>query len=737
MRTPHFTLTPLALAACFMASNGAVAQSATPAADGAGADTAAMPTITVTASADASAEGLPKAYAGGQVARGGRLGMLGNVNALDAPFNSLNFTQELIQDQQARSVADVLQNDPSVRVARGFGNFQELYMIRGFPVYSDDVGYNGLYGLLPRQYVAAELLERVEVFRGANSFLNGAAPAGSGVGGAINLLPKRASNTPLTQLTAGAESGGQGYGALDIGRRFGPEGRIGLRVNAARRAGETAVEAEKHELGVMAVGMDYRGGDFRLSADVGYQDYKLTAPRPSVTAVAGIALPPAPDASENFAQPWSYSNERDTFGTARAEYDVAQDVVAWAAFGARSGRESNSLASLTVSNTAGVARASRFDNERKDTVRTGEVGVRGKWRTGAIGHSLALSASGYWLDSRNAFGTSSPVFATNLYTPVSVAQPALTSTTGGDLNAPATTHKSILSSYALADTMAWLDARLLLTVGARRQTIKDASYSYVTKAQTAKYDQSDVTPVAGLVYKFTPKLSAYGNYIEALQKGAVASGTVNGAPVKNLGATFAPYTSRQKEVGLKYDAGTLGLNAAVFTTSQPSTYIDALTATFGVFGQQRNRGVEVSAYGQPLRGVRVLGGVTLLDAEQVRTVNGTNNGKDVLGVPDTQFNLGGEWDVPGARGLTLTARTVYTASQYADAGNTQQLPSWTRLDLSARYVANLGERMVTLRARVDNVANRNYWASAGGASGAGYLVLAAPRTFALSATVDF
>jgi outer membrane receptor protein involved in Fe transport len=74
-----------------------------------------------------------------------------------------------------------------VRVARGFGNFQELYVVRGFPIYSDDMSYDGLYGLLPRQYVAAEFLERVEVFRGANTFLNGAAPGGSGIGGEFNL----------------------------------------------------------------------------------------------------------------------------------------------------------------------------------------------------------------------------------------------------------------------------------------------------------------------------------------------------------------------------------------------------------------------------------------------------------------------------------------------------------------------------------------------------------------------
>lgn len=76
-----------------------------------------------------------------------------------------------------------------VRVTKGFGNFQEVYMVRGFPVYSDDMMLNRVYGILPRQFVAAEFIDRMEVFRGANAFLNGAAPGGSGVGGAFNLVP--------------------------------------------------------------------------------------------------------------------------------------------------------------------------------------------------------------------------------------------------------------------------------------------------------------------------------------------------------------------------------------------------------------------------------------------------------------------------------------------------------------------------------------------------------------------
>ncbi len=293
------------------------------------------PTVEVSASADASAAGLEPAYDGGQVANGGRVGFLGNVGYMDAPFNSMNYTQELIQNQQARSIGDVVLNDPSIRVARGFGNFQELYMIRGFPLASDDMMYNGLFGVLPRQFLAAELFERVEVLRGANSFMNGATPGIGANGGTINLLPKRAPNTPLSQVTVGVDSGGQGYAAVDFARRLGEDQSTGLRLNAVVRNGDSAIDNESHKLGALSIGFDHRGENFRLSADVGYQDNRLDGPRPSVAVATGVAVPTAPDSSNNFGQSWTYSSERDTFGTLRGEFDLAKDVVVWAAVGMR------------------------------------------------------------------------------------------------------------------------------------------------------------------------------------------------------------------------------------------------------------------------------------------------------------------------------------------------------------------------------------------------------------------
>jgi len=76
---------------------------------------------------------------------------------------------------------------------------------------------------------------------------------------------------------------------------------------------------------------------------------------------------------------------------------------------------------------------------------------------------------------------------------------------------------------------------------------------------------------------------------------------------------------------------------------------------------------------------------------------------------------------------------VHTGKQYLDTANTQEVPAWTRFDAGVRYGFQAGSQAVVLRANIENLADKNYWASATG----GYLTLGAPRTLTLSATVDF
>ena len=695
-----------------------------------------LPGVTVSTSADASAEGLSPPYAGGQVARGGRAGILGTNDNMDTPFSITSYTNELIQDRQARSVGDVLQNDPSVRVARGFGNFQESYFIRGFVLSSDDVAFNGLFSLLPRQYIATELFERVEVMRGASAFLTGANPGGGGIGGAINLLPKRAPNEPLTRLTTHVGSGWHHNVGVDVARRFGPDQKIGVRFNGAYRGGGAAVDKEGVQLGLAAVGLDWRGDKLRLSADIGWQDNRLKRTRTNVTLGSGIVgSPRLPDPTTNFAQPWSYSNENDIFGTLRGEYDINSYLTAWAAYGLRRTDEKNSLANFTLDNRdTGDGYATRFDNARKDNVDTGEIGIRGKFSTGPIDHRVVISGSYFENERKNAYAWDFfNQLNTNMFSPVSWEKPDFSSGAfrGNNLSSPGLTGRTRLLSFAVGDTVSILEDMILLTVGFRHQNLRIESYAYDTEAKSPTYDRNRISPSVSAVYKINKQFSIYGNYIEGLTQGDTAPGMAI-----NSGQVLAPYVSKQKEIGAKYDGGRIGATIALFTTTKPRSIINA-DNVFTSSGRDRHRGIELGIYGEVIRGLRLLGGATWLDAKQRSTGDVTTDSQRVIGVPSFQASMGADWDIPGLQGVTFDSRVVHTGSSYANDVNTVKVAGWTRLDLGLRYLTEFRGHLITFRGRVDNVTNRKHWASVGGYPGQGYLVAGMPRTFVISASIDY
>lgn len=690
-----------------------------------------LESLTVTASADASAEGLSPAFEGGQVAKGGRAGILGTKDHLDTPFSITSYTNEFIQDRQAQSVGDVLQADPGVRVARGFGNFQESYFIRGFLLSSDDVAYNGLYSLLPRQYISTELFERVEVLRGASAFLTGANPNGGGIGGAINLLPKRAPNYDLNRVTVGASHNDKRNIAADVARRFGENDEFGVRLNAAHRNGGTSIDNEENELNLFNIGLDYRGDRIRLSADMGYQNHQLDETRTNLRLLGGVTnIPSEPDASKNWAQPWSYSNEEDYFGTFRAEYDVADNVTAWAAYGMRDGKEANSLGNLSITDgETGDGSLSRFDNKRIDRIQTGELGLKGSFETGAVGHEWVTAYSYFYSERKNAFGFIGGL-TSNLYDPTYHAQPDL-----ADLYSPRLANRTRFNSFAIGDTLSFMDDRFMLTLGARHQTIKTEDFDYHGQTgRTGQYDESEITPSVGAVFKATDNFSVYANYIESLQQGASVPNDLGYA---NGGETLEPYVSEQYELGIKYETNRMGYGLAYFTTDRPRSDVDISNNVYGVNGEDSHQGLEFTFYGKATDNLTLLGGVTWLDAEQKDTGDASLEGNDVIGVAEYQANIGAEWEVPQVDGLALDTRVTYTGSRYADNANTLKVDDWTTVDVGARYIVAMGNQDLTLRARVHNLFDRDYWSSVGGYPNNGYLVLGAPRTVTLTATLDF
>lgn len=668
---------------------------------------------------------LPPGYAGGQVARGGRIGVLGNQDMMNVPFSMTGYTADTIRNQQAETIGDVVANDPSVRTGYGFGNFSEQFVIRGFPLFGEDVSIDGLYGNAPRQIVAMEMFERVEVLKGASGFLNGMAPASTGIGGGVNLVPKRAGDAPLTRVTGSFAQDSRIGAHIDVGRRFGVDNAFGARVNAAIRDGDTAIDDEERYLHLGSVALDYRGERLRATIDAGTQRQRIDQGRP-VVFVSGPVVPDAPSATSNYAPGYSYSDLEDSFVQARTEFDILPLLTAYAAFGVRDMREDGDYTSPTVTDAAGNGTIGRLTVPREDDNQSGQLGIRGEYATGALLHRFNAGAAALHTVNRNAFEFGATA-ATNIYNPPVLGRPAAT-LVGGDFNSLPKVSETFQRSLYVSDTLAMYDDRFLLTLGLRAQEVHVMGFNRTTLRETSNYNDSAVTPVVGFVIKPTPILSFYANRIEGLAQGPTAPSTA-----VNSGAIFPPFKSTQYEFGGKLDLGRFAASIAVFQTSQPSGLTDPVTNVFSVDGEQRNRGVELIMFGEPMAGVRLLGGVTLTDAVLEKTTGGANDGKDAVGVPEYQVNLGAEWDLPFLRAVTVSARVLHTAKQYLDAANTLEVPSWTRLDIGARMVRNLHGHDVVFRANVENVANEAYWASANG----GYLTQGNPLTAKFSVSLDF
>ncbi|MDF3884945.1 TonB-dependent receptor [Cupriavidus basilensis] len=682
-----------------------------------------LPAVTITGTPPATGE-LPQPFADGQLARGVRLGMLGNTDIMDAPFSVTSYTARAIEDQQARTVGDVLANDASVRFVSQPGGILDAFTIRGFPVGNGNFGeiaLDGLYGVASNYRVSTGYVERVELIKGPTAMLIGMAPSGS-VGGGINIVPKRAAAEDLTQVTADYAAASQLGGNVDLSRRLGAGRQFGIRLNGSYRAGDTSLDNQSRNAGAGALALDYQDERLRATLDFIGQRERINAPSRLLHIVPGIAVPGAPDGRRNITQPWEHSSIGDQSLLLRAEYDIS-DKLAWFVDGGGGRTRVARLFAITptIVNEAGDVAVSDTNYKFNVARATADTGLRARFDTGPVSHRLSLVASGYRDQLERGFNHASTSALTNLYHPLSLPAQYIPE--------PASVPKvseTRLNGAAVADTLSLLDKRLQATLGVRYQQVRSENFG-TAGAVTSRYDEEAVTPMLGLVVKPWQHVSLYANRIEGLSKGDTAPSSAS-----NAGEVFAPYKSTQYEAGVKVERGGMIATVSAFQITKPGGQMSG--TLFTASGEQRNRGLEFGLYGEAAAGVRLLASATVLDARLTRTGSADTEGKTATGAPRLQANLGAEWDAAFAPGLTLSGSLVYTGPQYVDQANTQRIPQWTRVDLGARYQTTLARRQTTLRLNVRNVFDQRYWAAVDAFGG---VAIGEPRTLLLSATMRF
>jgi len=655
--------------------------------------------VTVTAGALGDGD-LPPVYAGGQVAEGARLGLMGNQSVMDTPFNVTSYTSELIKNQQARTLADVMANDPSVRFTTSSGHAYENFRIRGFDVNQNDVAINGMYGLAPMGRTPVEFVERVEVLKGPNALFSGMAPSGA-VGGTVNLVTKRATDTPTATFGVDWLSDGQLGTTIDAGRRFGTRNEWGARVNGSFSDGATTLDGQSRKREFLSAGLDYRGSALTASIDAYHSQESFTGGTPAMFWFASPVVPVAPDPRINqFSTAYGSIQSNAVMG--QAEYRFNEHVSAFAGVGRRDSDQSGLINGTHARQIQpnGDFTGQIVGQRAYTDATTAEGGLRTRFKTGSVGHELVLQASYLKLEDGSATGPAS-VFRSNIYNPITPVMPALP-------GSPPKTSENTLTSLALVDTMSFLDDKLRVTGGVRNQRVKTSNFDKTGKT-TARYDEDAVTPAVAVVVKpWGPDLSFYANYVEGLSKGDSVTDTT----ATNFGEVFAPYKTKQKELGVKWNAGTFTNTLALFEIEKPMLVTEGSTTqpTYADGGEKRVRGVEWNTFGEIAQGVRVLGGVTYTQGTQVKTSYGRYNGNTAVGAPRWQVNTGVEWDTPWVPGLTLTGRVQATSRQYADSANNIEIPGWGQVDLGARYATKVNGRDVVLRLNVNNVFNKYYYA---------------------------
>ncbi len=663
-------------------------------------------------------ESLPPAAPGGQAATGARLGMLGNTDILDAPVSINSYTAQVIQDRQARTLADVLQNDPSVRFTTNSGHMLEHFTIRGLDVSGPTVAFNGLYGIAPKGHIPTEFLERVEVLRGPSGLLSGMAPADN-LGGTVNLVTKRATAEPITSLTTSYSSDSYVQGHIDVGRRFGEENELGLRFNGVYGTGDTGVADQKKGRRLGALALDYQGdnGSVKLDAyssrekiENGSQGmYGLVAQR---RAVVGLGeLVPVPDADSNMFKGTHGVYEDDGFSL-RGDLKLADNLSAYASVGAANSAGKGLMfgTRVIVTEPDGTATGYVYNVHTVTRGRVAETGLNGRFNTGSVAHNITASAS--WLNYKEGTANNpNEGWPQNIYNPVTPVFP-------GAPNVPDYQVDNIMTSFALADTLDFAEGKVLLTVGARLQRVKQ---------KLADYDESRLSPSLGVVVKpWGENTSLYANYMEGLSPGETVP---FGLDYVNEGESFKPLQTKQMEVGIKQRLGTFTHTVSAFQIDRPTLIEEEVGPDYAMVegGKQRLRGVEWTAFGKISPSLSLLGGLSYLDAQQRDT------GLQTFGAPKWTANLGLDWETP-VTGLSVGGRVVYTGKQWADTGNTLEMPAWHRFDLNARYATTIASTPVTFNLYVENLTDRQYWS---GLFTSGYLMPAAPRTVRLAATFEF
>lgn len=657
-----------------------------------------------------------------------QVGTFRDQDPLDVPLTNNVVTREVLDAQGARTLFGALRNTAGVTRSQLSGSTYDNISIRGILVENrGNYRLNGSLPIINLIDVPLENKERVEVLKGASSLYYGLVPPS----GIVNFVTKRAGSQPVTSVATSVNSHGAADVHVDIGRRFGTDQSMGLRVNAAAGKEDIGIDNYKGDRSLLSLAYDWRVAP-AVSLKVDLEHY-----RKDVSEQASIGLftredtednprtlvvPKVPGNTKNLAGDWQRYDAEATNLLLRTDISLSDAWILTLETGravTKRDRHYSSFQFNTAEDVAtgdGTLAISFTDGQRFENTNH-RVETVGQFTTGTLQHELTLG--GTYNEREGELGDSgSATFAQNYYDPrpIPVLQPASWSWSGDS---------------RIVDKGVYLFDRIRL--GDRWQVLAGVRYSdysntTVRTTRTDRYSTTDTSPSLSVMFKPTPDVSVYASYLEGLEETGTAP-----ANRANAGEVLPPAVNKQREVGVKARVmRSLFLQAAYFDIRRPQTTIDSANR-FVIGGRSEYRGLELSASGEIGRQWSIIASALLLDAEIKRTSTPSEVGKTPENTPKRTFSLFGEYKMPAVPGWAVNAGVYHVGKRAVNNANDAYIGSYTIFSAGTRYSTKWNDTPVTLQANIDNLTDREYWSTAGN----GLLGGGAPRTLRVAAKFDF
>ena len=693
------------------------------------------------------------------------LSLLGRANAFTAPITVVNYDEKRINNKQARTLTDAIAStDASVMAFGGESNTLTGLYFRGFQLDARQFSVNGLAGMYGTQGTADVHVGSAQLIKGASTAVTGMDPEGA-VSGALNIETKKASDEGNRKVGLAWFSDSRVQTTADIGQRFGENKQFGIRANAKLRHGDTPRDGYKEDDKEFALNADYRGEKLRVALDTVYAKRKTNGGRARMQDIQNAAgkLYAAPDGKTNLLPSWNWQNTVGQTHMLTFEYDTDHSFQITGGIGYNKARYYGTLISPTVCRTA-TATCNTANQYTTGTARLTDqyfrtlsmnLSARGEFYTGPVSHNWSTAFDRIIRQRATYRGTAAGRSTATIYPErgniagqLEAFKPDYPNTWENSANLDA---RIKVNSLALSDTLGFLDNTLRLTVGGRLQHVE-----YTDKKANETGKSHRISPMLMAAWLPSPDLVVYGNYMQDLEPADIKTDDDGNTTMAK------PRVSRQFELGVRKNWGDVVTTLSLFQIKRPGYWRGQTNAngrlTYGnnsdfakykakggaagdEQGTERNRGIEFNVYGNLLnKTLRPSFGLMYLRADLKNYPNSRDmliNGVQVAS-PRVIAKAGIEWDTPFVQGLTLNANVQYYGKSYQDTQKKYAFPSYTLVDVGARYAKKFGERnTLTVSGAVENLFNRNYWQVQRGQYDRSFAVVGMPRTFWLKADYSF